>query len=81
MGIGLDVAEVAEVLPELAEERASVVVVEIADDGLNSLGGFIGVVEGDTAVAGVPCQLHGKTFRVEDSERRGENKLTGRDGE
>lgn len=55
MGIGLDVSEVAKVLPELTKERPAIEVVEIADHRLDGLGGFIGIVEGNTAVTQKLC--------------------------
>lgn len=49
-GVLLDVAASGPRLPELADEGAGLLVVVGADDGLDGLGGFLGVVEGDTAV-------------------------------
>jgi hypothetical protein len=45
--IRVDELEACEVGPELAEERALVAAVVLANDGLDSLGGLLSVVEGD----------------------------------
>ena len=72
VGVLLNISKRREGLPELANERAAVVVVEIAEDGLDGLGGFLGVVEGDAAVCG--WSVLGQV------ERGSQRTHTGRDG-
>lgn len=50
LGLVLNVLAVVEDGPELTVEGALVLVVQVAEHGLDGLGGVLGVVEGDTAV-------------------------------
>lgn len=45
----LDVLERAKDGPQLADEVALVVVVEVSEEGLDGLGSLVGLVEGDAA--------------------------------
>lgn len=48
-GVVLDVLERAKDGPQLADEVALVVVVEVSEEGLDGLGSLVGLVEGDAA--------------------------------
>lgn len=48
VGVLDDVLALGEGVPETSEEGARLVVVVLADDGLDGLGGFLCEVEGDT---------------------------------
>jgi hypothetical protein len=45
--IGHDVLALGKVAPELAQERSLIAVVQVAKHGLDGLGGFSGIVEGN----------------------------------
>lgn len=64
-GIGLDVLAGGEGLPERAEERALLLVVKVADHGLDGLGGLLGLVEGDTAGQEIVSQECRRDSRVD----------------
>jgi hypothetical protein len=49
----LDILEGAEDGPQLTEEAAVVVAVVVTDDGLDSLGGLVSLVEGDLTATGL----------------------------
>lgn len=49
----LDVLEGAEDGPQLTEEAAVVVAVVVTDDGLDSLGGLVSLVEGNLTAMGL----------------------------
>lgn len=53
LGVLLDVLTVVEDGPQLAVEGSLVAMVQVADDWLDGLGGFFGVVERNAAIANV----------------------------
>jgi len=59
--VGLDVFAGVPSVPQLADEGAGLLVVVAADDGLDGLGGGLGVVEGNAAVDwGLAIGMRGK---------------------
>lgn len=62
--VRLDILALREALPQVAQERALLAVVEVAQERLESLGSLMGLVEGDSPVSWVSSRSHTRSSEL-----------------